>query len=77
MRRRFEHECACLDALQAEVLEHNDTVIVRGEEAYSKLPNKTFRLLRYMTAHPAGESGRPPACKRVLCLLRFPPIRAK
>ena len=46
-----------MDSLQAEVAEHNDTVVVRGEEAYIKLPNKTFRLLRYMTAHPAGELG--------------------
>lgn len=40
--------------LQAELARHNDTVVLRGEDTYKNLPNKTLRLLRYALAHPAG-----------------------
>ncbi|PRW57106.1 Phosphatidylserine synthase 2 isoform A [Chlorella sorokiniana] len=43
-----------LPALQAELERHNDTVVLRGEDTYKNLPNKTLRLLRYALAHPAG-----------------------
>jgi hypothetical protein len=28
--------------------------VLRGEDTYKNLPNKTLRLLRYALAHPAG-----------------------
>lgn len=43
-----------LPALEAEVREYNDTVVVRGHDTYLNLPNKTFRLFRYALAHPEG-----------------------
>ncbi len=40
--------------LQRELLEHNDTVVLRGQEEYARLPSKTFGLLRYAAALPSG-----------------------
>ena len=43
-----------MPALEAEIREHNDTVILRGNDTYLNLPNKTFRMFRYALAHPDG-----------------------
>ena len=40
--------------LQHELLEHNDTVVLRGQEEYARLPSKTFGLMRYVAALPSG-----------------------
>ncbi len=39
-------------ALKEEIIAHNDTVVLRGKDAYLNLPNKTFRMLRYILADP-------------------------
>ncbi len=31
-----------------------DIVVLRGEDTYLNLPNKTLRLMAYALAHPAG-----------------------
>jgi len=41
-----------LPALEEEIVAHNDTVVLRGQDGYFNLPNKTFRTLRYTLAHP-------------------------
>ena len=40
--------------VQHELLEHNDTVVLRGMEEYARLPSKTFGLLRYAASLPSG-----------------------
>lgn len=47
---------------QEEALAHNDTVVLRGQDRYLNLPNKTLRLLRYTLTHPAGASGHAHGC---------------
>ena len=43
-----------LPLLRDEIKKFNDTVILRGEDTYTSLPNKTFRTMRYALAHFAA-----------------------